>query len=258
MQRLLALSLVGSLIETESTSGPRTVPILVAAFLGFLAGQLVASLLEVVAVEITHFPGGMTQLAHTATPPWWSSALGLLGLWVGFGSAIYYAYFYGNVRSLPDQWKPRVSDIAYVALGVVAQLLVDVIYRPFHFKRLNRPTNHLFGAAHGVTFVALIVMTLVIAPLMEEWLFRGVIFRAISEGGSRPGSRSSVVVGVVVSAVLFGLAHGEPLQFVGLALLGVVLAVLVVRTKRLIPSVITHVSFNGVAIIALVAQRSGH
>jgi membrane protease YdiL (CAAX protease family) len=36
------------------------------------------------------------------------------------------------------------------------------------------------------------------------------------------------------------------------------LATLLWRTKRLVPSVVTHMSFNGVAIAALVHQRSGH
>jgi len=47
-------------------------------------------------------------------------------------------------------------------------------------------------------------------------------------------------------------------QFAGLALFGVVLAVLVQRTKRLVPSFVTHASFNAVALVALIAQRSGH
>jgi membrane protease YdiL (CAAX protease family) len=71
-------------------------------------------------------------------------------------------------------------------------------------------------------------------------------------------SRRAVAFGVVVSACLFGLAHGEAVQFVGLALFGVVLAVLVQRTKRLVPSFVTHVSFNAVALVALMAQRAGH
>ena len=46
-----------------------------------------------------------------------------------------------------------------------------------------------------------------------------------------------MVTGAVVGApLLFALAHGERLQFAGLALLGVVLAVLVARTRRLVPS----------------------
>ena len=61
-----------------------------------------------------------------------------------------------------------------------------------------------------------------------------------------------------MSAGLFALAHGEPAQLAGLFFLGIVLALLVLRTKRLIPSIVTHMSFNAVAIVALVAQRAGH
>jgi membrane protease YdiL (CAAX protease family) len=70
--------------------------------------------------------------------------------------------------------------------------------------------------------------------------------------------RGGTVVAALVSACLFGLAHGEPLQFAGLALLGVILAVVVKRTQRLVPSIITHASFNAVALASLIAQRSGH
>jgi membrane protease YdiL (CAAX protease family) len=48
------------------------------------------------------------------------------------------------------------------------------------------------------------------------------------------------------------------LQFAGLFFLGVVLATLVWRTRRLVPSIVTHVSFNGVAIAVLIHQRSVH
>ena len=71
-------------------------------------------------------------------------------------------------------------------------------------------------------------------------------------------TRRAVTLGVLISAVLFGLAHGEPVQFAGLALFGVVLAVLVQRTRRLVPSFVTHASFNAVALVALMAQRAGH
>jgi membrane protease YdiL (CAAX protease family) len=232
--------------------------IVLAGFLGFLAGQILGSLFDLIAVKVTNYPGGLTALGNASSPPWWSNALGLVGLWMGFGAAIYYAYFYGNLTSLPQQWRPRASDALYVLLGVICQFAVDLAYSPFDVKHLNRPVNHLFGAAHGVTFVVLIVMTMFLAPIMEEWLFRGVLFRALSEGGDRGGSRRAVVTGVVVSAILFAAAHGEPTQFAGLFFLGMVLAFLLYRTKRIIPSIITHMSFNGVAIAALVSQRSGH
>ncbi|MEO9180992.1 MAG: CPBP family intramembrane glutamic endopeptidase [Acidimicrobiales bacterium] len=246
------------MLSAEPLEKPRLLAIVLAAFIGFLGGQIIAAVLDELGVAITHFPGGLSALSSANSPPWWANALGLLGLWVGFGAAIYFAYAYGNLTSLPDQWRPRVSDFLYVALGVGAQLLVDVAYSPFHIKQLNKPVHHLFASAQGLTFVVLIVMTLVLAPIMEEWLFRGVLFRALSEGGTNGGSRGAVIVAVVVSAALFALAHAEPLQFAGLFFLGIILATLVWRTSRLIPSIITHVSFNGVAIVALVSQRSGH
>jgi membrane protease YdiL (CAAX protease family) len=249
---------VSPTLDLEASKGPRTVPILVAGILGFLGGQIMATVLALVAIGFNHYPGGLSQLSRTTTPPWWSNALGLIGLWTGLAAAIYYAYSYGNLRSLPHQWRPRVSDIGYVALGVGCQLLIDLAYRPFHLKELNRPVHHLFGSAHGLTFALLVVMTMILAPVMEEWFFRGVLFRAISEGGTRANSRRTVVIGVVVSALLFALAHAERVQFVGLALLGGLLAVLVARTRRLVPAVVTHISFNGVAIVALIAQRAGH
>jgi membrane protease YdiL (CAAX protease family) len=249
---------VGSLIEADVVERPRAVAIVLAGFLGFLAGQVIGAGLDALGVAITNYPGGVSALSNATSPPWWSNALGLVGLWIGFGGAICYAYFYGNLKSLPQQWRPRPSDVVYVALGIICQLLVDVAYAPFDVKHLNRPVTHLFGAAHGATFVLLIVLTMVLAPIMEEWLFRGVLFRAMAEGATRVGSRRSVAIAILASAALFAAAHGEPAQFVGLFFLGIVLALLLWRTKRIIPSVITHMSFNGVAIAALVSQRSGH
>ena len=207
--------------------------IVVAAFVGFLAGQILGSLFQLVGVSLAHYPGGLSALANAGSPPWWANVLGLLGLWTGFAGAIYYAYAYGNLRSLPHQWQVRPSDLIYMAVGVACQFIVDAAYIPFHVHHLNRPVNHLFGSVVGASFVLLIIMTTFLAPIMEEWLFRGVLFRALSEGGRRGGSRASVV-------------------------LGVVLATLVWRTRRLVPSIVTHVSFNGVAIAVLIHQRSVH
>jgi membrane protease YdiL (CAAX protease family) len=232
--------------------------IVIACFIGFLAGEVLALLLEEVGVLITHYPGGLNALGKVANPPWWSNAVGLLGLWTGFGSAVFYAHREGHLRPLPRQWRPRPSDVIYVALGVLCQLVVDVLYAPFHLKNLNKPVHHLFHASHGSTFVLLCLMIVLGAPFFEEWLFRGVLFRAVAEGASGLSRRSALALGVGVSAILFGLAHGEPLQFVGLAFLGVVLALLVHFTKRLVPSFVTHASFNATALVAVIVHRAGH
>ncbi|MGH9020097.1 MAG: lysostaphin resistance A-like protein [Acidimicrobiales bacterium] len=228
--------------------------VLMACALGFLTGEVVATLLVAIGTSLDHYPGGLTALAHAATPPWWANALSLAGLWVGFGGAILYSSGPGGLAPLPAAWRVRASDAGYVALGVGCQVAVGLIYAPFHVKSLGRPVHHLFASASGASLVALGVMTSLLAPLLEEWFFRGVVFRALESAAG--ASSVGTVAAVVLSALLFAAAHAELVQFAGLALLGVVLAVLVVRTQRLVPSVITHASFNSVAFVALLVQRA--
>ena len=109
-----------SLIDAESVERPRVVAIVLAGLIGFLAGQILGSLFELVGASLAHYPGGLSALAKVSSPPWWANALGLLGLWTGFGIAIYYAYAYGNLRALPSQWRVQATDVFYVALETAA------------------------------------------------------------------------------------------------------------------------------------------
>ena len=229
------------------------VAVLVICLLGFLAGEVAATAALLIGVAVTHFPGGLNALARASRPPWWANVASLVGLWVGFGAAIAYASRPERGDAWPQRWAARPGDALYVLVGVGCQVVVSLAYAPFHVRSLNRPVHHLFGSAHGAALVLLGVLTIVGAPVVEEWFFRGVLFRGLRQGF---GAESVVATtaAVVLSAVLFALAHGELAQFAGLAFLGVVLAVLVVRTGRLVPSVVAHASFNAVAFAALLAR----
>lgn len=244
--------------DTKLKNQPRVVGIIVIALLGFVLGQVVASLLDGVFVSVAHFPGGMTALAAASEPPWWSNVAGLAGLWVGFGVAIYLAHHRGGLDALANAWRPRRYDGTFLIVGVALQLLVGLAYLPFHFKNMNKPVNHLFGSAHGSWFALLALMTVVGAPVVEEWLFRGVIFRALDAGLSPRWGRNGTVLAVLSSALIFALAHAEWLQLPGLFFLGVVLAVIVLRTQRLLPAVLTHVGFNALTMVSLISQRLHH
>ncbi len=222
---------------------------------GFVLGQAVATVLMGLAAAVAGYPGGLTALAHAVRSPWWASTASLVGLWCGFGVAIVAARRAGGLQPWPDQWRPRAADAWYLVVGVVAQFAVILAYRPFHVRHLGRPATRLFGATSGASFVLLAVLTTVGAPLIEEWFFRGVLLRGLRDLLGRLRGRLAASLAVILSAVAFALAHGEPTQFAGLAALGVVLAVVALRTRRLVPSALTHLSFNAVAVGALVAQR---
>lgn len=221
---------------------------------GFLLGQVVATALVALAAAAAGYVGGLSALAHASQDPWWASVASLLGLWCGFAAAIVAARRLAGQEPWPAQWRPRASDAWYLVVGVVAQYAIAAAYRPFHVRDLGQPVTRLFGATGGVGFALLVGLTALGAPVIEEWFFRGVLLRALADLGARTG-RLGVVLAIVLSAVAFALAHGEPAQFAGLAALGVVLALIAWRTRRLVPSALTHLSFNAVAVGAVIAQR---
>lgn len=239
----------------EGPLRPRVGAIVVAGLGGFLLGQVLAAVATSVAVSLLHFPGGVARLSAMSAPPWWANAIGLFSLWIGFGVAIAFAFGPGGLRPWPAQWRARWSDVAFLLGGVLAQGLVDAAYAPFHLHSLGAPVHHLFDGSRGLTFVLVATLSALGAPVVEEWFFRGTLLHAIS--GSKP-TRARATVAVLVSAMLFGLAHGEPLQLPGLFALGVLLGVVALRQRRLVPVMLMHIGFNVTALVALVSQRAGH
>ena len=84
------------------------------------------------------------------------------------------------------------------------------------------------------------VMAIAFAPFAEEYLFRGLLFRALDRewGGWRA---------VVGSAAFFAVYH-PPLSWLPVALLGVTNALLFQKTGRLAPAVVLHMVYNAVVL----------
>jgi membrane protease YdiL (CAAX protease family) len=223
---------------------------------GFIAGQVVGLVLTGVASSLANFHGSLSRLSLLSEPPWWYIASGLLGIWLGCLAATFLVQRRYEIIDAATALRPRTVDLAYVALGAFLQGAVWLVYLPFNVNRVAAPANKLLGSATGWEFALLAVMTAVGAPIVEELLFRGVLLRSLQAmiaARSRPLSLSAAIA---IDGLLFGLFHGELLQLPALAVLGMILATLYVRTKRLVPCIVTHASFNAVALVSIIVQRS--
>ena len=149
-----------------------------------------------------------------------------------------------------------------IVVGVASQyLLVPVVEAPLApfvhhlYSRLGHPAQSLTGDAFGSGLVLLAVLVCVGSPVVEELFFRGLLLRALLGSFRELGPRLGPAISIVVTALLFALVHFEALQFLGLAGFGVVLGYLAWRTGRLGPSIVAHMTFNTVTIVAIVATR---
>jgi membrane protease YdiL (CAAX protease family) len=83
----------------------------------------------------------------------------------------------------------------------------------------------------------------IIAPVTEEMLFRGLILRGFL-------NRYTKVKAIIVSSLLFGIIHLNPWQFISAFMMGLLLAWLFIQTRSLIPCVLGHALANGISFIA--------
>lgn len=86
-----------------------------------------------------------------------------------------------------------------------------------------------------------VVTVCILAPVLEEMLFRGIILRSFL----RLYPRSHAIVG---SAALFGLVHLNIYQFAVGLLLGIVSGWLYERARSLWPCILLHAAYNSVAV----------
>lgn len=89
------------------------------------------------------------------------------------------------------------------------------------------------------------ITAVIMAPIFEEIIFRGIIQKGLMNNGVKPGTA------IVFASVVFGLVHGNPWQFAGAVLLGSVLGLVYYKTKSLLLPILLH-GFNNLCSTLLV------
>jgi uncharacterized protein len=90
--------------------------------------------------------------------------------------------------------------------------------------------------------LALTLLVVVLAPLAEEVVFRGALYRFLKGKVTRP---------VVLSAVIFALVHFHPAGLPGLIVLGVVLCLVYEKTGSIRAPICLHALFNAHTLVML-------
>lgn len=183
-------------------------------------------------------------------------ALMQLPLWAGYLTMpLLAARRKGNGVVVDFGLRVRPWDVPVgLVIGVLTQVvLVPVIYFPIFQiigkRDVSADARALTDRADDPFGIVLLVLIVVIgAPVVEELFFRGLLLRSAERKWGKAWA-------VVVSSLVFGAVHLQPLQFPALVVVGVVFALLALRTGRLGPSIFAHMGFNAVAVGSLLAAR---
>lgn len=128
-----------------------------------------------------------------------------------------------------------------MAMAVLANFAAS--YLMAFFTELGVPYPEFTDTVEPTIFSLLLncLSTAVLPALVEEWIFRGYILGALRPHGEK--------LAIVFTAVLFGLIHGNLLQFPFALILGLVLGWLTVQTGSLLPAVLLHFTNNLVSVL---------
>jgi membrane protease YdiL (CAAX protease family) len=169
---------------------------------------------------------GLMRLSGSVTPLQWS--VGLLGI---FGVQIFDAGF----LILQDRLMPSFLLPAYHKLSAWSEL-VEQAYRDF------------FAGTTSLQALRALIVGAVVPAFAEEVLFRGLFQRSLEQ--VRPARHA-----IIVTALIFGILHFNPLSVIPLMLIGVYLGFLAYYTQSLALPIVAHFLSNAIAIVALYAPK---
>lgn len=144
-----------------------------------------------------------------------------------------------------------LTAFAFHAVGIALEYGVDFILYSTGYEVTSFDYETKNDAATVLTDV---ISSVIAAPIAEEMFFRGVVLKQTS--------RVSTRFGIIFSAVMFGLMHGNPYQFVMATVIGLYFGYITVKTDSLIPSIVCHIAINGMMsvsdVIGLLGEEIGN
>jgi uncharacterized protein len=150
---------------------------------------------------------------------------------------------------------PRRSDILAGIVGAVAMFaavsIVAAIQTFFAGEHEQAVVKLFERTREGPTLVWFVLITVVVAPFVEEFVFRAFVFNALLR-------RMPFVAAAFASGVLFAVSHTDPYALVPLTFGGAVLAAVYYRTGSLFASILTHGLFNGTSLFLILAKDRLH
>jgi membrane protease YdiL (CAAX protease family) len=170
------------------------------------------------------------------------------------------AYMYVLVtreRRRPDflsaiHWNWPSNVFVYVLAGFILSVALQGLS---HFLPIPKelPIDDFFRTPSEAW--ALGVLSITLAPLMEELFFRAFLFPVLARGTGIP-------IAVFLTALPFALLHGAQLMFswgpvLVIFLVGVVLTIVRAKTNSVAASVIIHMAYNATITIAMFAATNG-
>lgn len=137
--------------------------------------------------------------------------------------------------------KTRLHNLLLVPIAFIVYLTISQTFTwlatHFSWFKVDQPQELGLNTSGATNLAFAFIVLVILAPLFEELLFRGVLFHGLR-------SRLPLLLSVLVSSIIFAGAHGQLNVAIDTFALGIILCLLTARTKSLLPAVLLHALKN--------------
>jgi uncharacterized protein len=216
-------------------------------FLYCLAVYILMQLSGVVGVPLLYYIG-VEYLDQT--PKHLEEVLPGYWLIISFSVSLVVIWFILN-KSKDDQ--TRLERSQPLSMGLSLLLAIGGVFMAFFAQGIAIQIEYALGIEMGSENTEMIIdiietvpismmVAAVIGPILEEIVFRKIIFGSLYE-------RFPFFLSALISSVIFAFAHFEPEHVILYSAMGFTFAFLYVVSKRIIVPIIAHVSMNTMVVL---------
>ncbi|MCH5303914.1 MAG: CPBP family intramembrane metalloprotease [Ruminococcus sp.] len=138
-------------------------------------------------------------------------------------------------------------NLVFISLSVafISDYITEIFLTNVSIFGIHNNVSLEFSTNNYIENILYVISVALIPPLVEEFAFRGIILHKLREYGD--------TFAVLISALLFGLVHGNIVQIPFAFIVGIALGFVTIKANSLIPAMITHfiINFSSVLITIL-------
>lgn len=125
-------------------------------------------------------------------------------------------------------------SIILLALSLGALSTSFIVLTQNTFKSYQEVSKNM---AVGMESILGIIAVIILIPIFEEILFRGLIFNELK-------NNVNIIISVVLQAAIFAIAHGNIAQAIYAFFLGLMASLIYIWTKSIVSNMLLHITFN--------------
>lgn len=158
--------------------------------------------------------------------------------------AMYLILNIGRIKDVISLRKPNlISMAAAVIMGFSFIPFISLVNQLSMVFVKNTTINRATEAAEKYPVIVMLLLAAVIPSAVEELFFRGVFFTAYR--------RKGIIKGAILSAILFGLLHGNLNQLAYAIVAGFIFAMTDYAGGSVVYSMIIHMMINATTVVGL-------